>query len=132
MKAIFTFFVGVLFSISAFAVTPVTPVQNEAQQITVKQILEMTPTSIEKQTGKKMNFMQKAQLKIAQKHIAKHAEAADIEKNIYILLAVFSLGWLAMGLLDDWTGNNWIICLVLSLLWLPGIIYALIKMKDYY
>jgi len=134
MKSILTFFIGILFTASAFAVKPVnSAIQNESEKITVKQILAMTPASIEKQTGKKMNFVQKAQLKIAQKHIAKHSEATDLEQPIYILLAIVGLGWLAMGLLDDWSGNNWIIALVLSLLlWLPGVIYSLIKMKDYY
>ncbi len=134
MKSIFTFFIGILFTASAFAVVPVnSAIQNETEKITVEQILAMTPASIEKQTGKKMNFVEKAQLKIAQKHIAKHAEATDLDQPIYIVLAIVGLGWLAMGLLDDWSGNNWIIALVLSLLlWLPGVIYSLVKMKDYY
>jgi uncharacterized membrane protein YqaE (UPF0057 family) len=35
--------------------------------------------------------------------------------------------------MDDWTGNTWVVNLILSFLcWLPGFIHALIKMKDYY
>lgn len=56
-----------------------------------------------------------------------------LSKGLYILLAIIGWGFLAMGLVSDWEGNDWIICLVLSFLFiLPGLIYALIKMKNYY
>lgn len=56
-----------------------------------------------------------------------------ISKGIYILLALLGLGWLGMGLNDDFGGSDWIISLVLYLLFfLPGFIYTLIKMKKYY
>ncbi|TAE51144.1 MAG: YqaE/Pmp3 family membrane protein [Bacteroidetes bacterium] len=52
---------------------------------------------------------------------------------MYILLAILGLGFLAIGLLDNWSGSDWIIALVLSILcWLPGVIYAFVKMKNYY
>ena len=47
-------------------------------------------------------------------------------------------GWIvkmvAMGLMDNWEGNNWWVNLILSwiLCWLPGVIHAFVKMKDYY
>lgn len=56
-----------------------------------------------------------------------------LSKGLYILLAIIGWGFLGMGLASDWEGNDWIICLVLSFLFiLPGLIYALIKMKNYY
>lgn len=62
------------------------------------------------------------------------AKSTDgISKGIYILLALLGLGWLGMGLNDDFGGSDWIISLVLYLLFfLPGFIYTLIKMKKYY
>ncbi len=62
------------------------------------------------------------------------AKSTDgISKGIYILLALLGLGWLGMGLNDDFGGSDWVISLVLYLLFfLPGFIYTLIKMKKYY
>jgi uncharacterized membrane protein YqaE (UPF0057 family) len=58
---------------------------------------------------------------------------AKIEKTIYIVMCVFLLGWLAMGLNDNFEGYDWAISLILYLLgWLPGLIYSLIKMSKYY
>ncbi|MBK9337016.1 MAG: YqaE/Pmp3 family membrane protein [Lewinellaceae bacterium] len=38
-----------------------------------------------------------------------------------------------MGVKSDWEGSDWIVNLILVVLcWLPGLIHALIKMKDYY
>jgi hypothetical protein len=56
-----------------------------------------------------------------------------LSKGLYVLLAIIGWGFLAMGLVSDWEGSDWIICLILSFLFiLPGLIYALIKMKNYY
>jgi uncharacterized membrane protein YqaE (UPF0057 family) len=58
---------------------------------------------------------------------------AAISKGLYIILAILPFGWLGMGLNDNFTGSDWIISLVLYiLLWLPGLIYTLVKMKNYY
>lgn len=134
MKTILTFFSVLLFTCSAFAIKPAAlTTENEQATITIEQFLAMTPATIAAKTGKNLNFIQRTQLKVAQKQVAKYSDATDLDKNVYIILAIVGLGWLAMGLLDDWTGNNWIIALVLSLLfWIPGVIYSLIKMKDYY
>ena len=56
----------------------------------------------------------------------------DFPKGGYIVLALFNLGWIAMGVMDDWKGNNWWINLILSICYLPALIHALIKMKEYY
>ena len=56
-----------------------------------------------------------------------------ISKGLYILLALIGWGFLGIGLMSDWEGSEWIICLVLTVLfYIPGLIYALIKMKNYY
>ena len=58
---------------------------------------------------------------------------AEISKGVYVLLAIIGLGFLGIGLNENFEGINWIIGLVLCLLfWLPGLIYALIMMKNYY
>lgn len=58
---------------------------------------------------------------------------AEISKGLYIVLAIFGLGWLGMGLNDNFKGDEWLISLLLYiLLWLPGFIYTLVKMKKYY
>ena len=58
---------------------------------------------------------------------------AEISKGLYIVLAIFGLGWLGMGLNDNFKGDEWLISLLLYILfWLPGFIYTLIKMKKYY
>jgi hypothetical protein len=63
--------------------------------------------------------------------IARHK--AEISQALYIVLSIFWLGWLAMGINDDFQGYEWVLCLVLyCLFWLPGFIYSLIKMGDYY
>lgn len=93
--------------------------------------LSLTPEKVKEMTGKKMNFAQKIALKMAQKK-AKRA-GGEISKGLYIVLAIFGLAWIAMGIMDDWSGGTWILNLVLTLLfWLPGFIHALIVMKKYY
>ena len=58
---------------------------------------------------------------------------ARIPMIAYILLSIFWLGWLAIGINDDWTGARWLIALILYILfWLPGFIYSLIMMGHYY
>lgn len=60
-------------------------------------------------------------------------EEALIPLPVYILLAFPFLGWLAMGINDDFTGDDWWICIILyCCLWFPGFIFTLIKMKKYY
>ena len=64
---------------------------------------------------------------------SKMNKGEDIEKGLYIILGIFGLGFIAMGLIDDWQGQNWWMNLILSALcWLPGVIHALVKMKEYY
>lgn len=101
----------------------------------IDQFLKLTPSKYKEITGKKLGIKKSIELKAAQKMVKKHMGngAADISKGLYIVLAIFGLGWLAMGLMDDWSGNDWIINLILTVLcWLPGLIHAFIKMNKYY
>jgi uncharacterized membrane protein YqaE (UPF0057 family) len=55
-------------------------------------------------------------------------ESAEISQGLYIVL-----GWLAIGINDDFTSAHWLIALLLTILgWLPGVVYSLIVMGDYY
>ena len=77
---------------------------------------------------------------VARKHGFLHRLAGRILGNkdvmpqgVYILLSVFFLGWLAIGLNENWDGYNWLIALLLYvILWLPGFIYSMIMMGNYY
>ncbi len=108
--------------------------------LAMESFLELTPKKYREMTGNKLSLKETIALKIAQRKVKKQqrmaangGQAADFSKGIYILLAIFGLGWLAMGLLDDFEGNNWWIGLILGFLcFFPGLIYSLIKMKDYY
>lgn len=67
------------------------------------------------------------------KKLSNKAGSSTIPQVLYILLAIFWLGWLAMGINDNWNGYDWLISLLLYFLfWLPGFIYTLIKMSKYY
>ncbi len=111
-------------------------------EMTPEEIMVLTPEKYKEKTGKKMGLKNALKLKMAKRLLkkAKKAEAkgqgtenAGIGKGLYILLAIIGLAWIAMGIFDDWQGSTWIIGLVLALLlWLPGLIFALIKMGDYY
>ncbi len=142
MKKIITLFFGFLISanfIFAAVILPKPVIVTKTnliieQPILVKQkpdISKMSIKQLEKLSGKKLNFLQKIVFKLS-KHSLKKG-SSKISKGLYVVLAILGLGWLAMGILDDWSGNDWIIALVLSLLfWLPGLIYSLVKMKKYY
>ncbi len=105
----------------------------ELTKLNLSEFISLTPSKFEEMTGKKLGIVQKFKLKVAQKFLKKKAGGASISKGLYVVLAILGLGWLAMGLLDDWSGSDWIISLVLYLLFfLPGLIFTLIKMKKYY
>lgn len=58
---------------------------------------------------------------------------AEISQGAYIVLSIFFLGWLAIGLNDGFEGFSWILDLILYILfWLPGFVYALLVMGNYY
>lgn len=107
-----------------------TTVNEQLKQLDSKTLLSLTPSKMEQLTGKKMTIAQKLALKMAQK---KAKKAGDISKGLYIVLAIFGLAWIAMGVMDDWSGSTWIVNLLLTFLfWLPGFIHSLVVMKKYY
>lgn len=100
----------------------------------VKSLLELSPKEYRKLTGKKLSFGQSIKMKLAQKILKLKMKKSDGDYStpVYVICSIFFLGWLLMGLQDNWKGNNWWISLLLYLIaWLPGVIFALIKMKDY-
>jgi uncharacterized membrane protein YqaE (UPF0057 family) len=103
-------------------------------KMSLDKFLSLTPTKYKELTGKKLGLKKSIQLKLAQKFLKKNTvKATELSKGVYVLLAILGLGWLAMGLVSDWEGSDWIISLVLYLLcYLPGLIYTLVKMKNYY
>lgn len=109
----------------------------EIAKLTVDRFLNLTPSEYKKITGEKLGLKRTVALKMAQhkfkKELTKRGGSPDdLDKTLYIVLAIF-IPFVAVGIATDWEGNNWIIALILSLIcWIPGMIYALIKMKDYY
>lgn len=140
---LFLFLTGITFSAFA-AVKTVEPsnqkrysVQNinpEMAQMGLQQFLEMTPKKYRKITGKRLGFANSIKLKMAQKYIKrKTKKSAGLPQILFFGMAMTWLGWLAMGILDGWSGANWIIALLLTMLCIiPGIIFSFIKMKEYY
>jgi uncharacterized membrane protein YqaE (UPF0057 family) len=103
-------------------------------KIGVDAFLALTPSKYKELTGKKLGLKKSIQLKAAQKMLKKKmGKSADIPKGLYIVGVILGFGWLLMGLMDDFTGKNWWVNLILTMLcWLPGVIHGIIKMKDYY
>jgi uncharacterized membrane protein YqaE (UPF0057 family) len=105
----------------------------ELAKVKVEEFLNLTPKKYRELTGEKLGIKKTLQLKAAQKFLKKSMNKTDIPKGLYIVLVIFGWGFLAMGLLDDWTGKNWWMNLLLTFLcWIPGVIHGLIKMKEYY
>lgn len=125
----------------------------DLQISTVDDFLKLTPRKIKKATGKKLTIKEIIQLKTAQQTLNSTVAVDDSEmpKWLYILLGIFGLAWIVMGIKDNWEGKNWwmniiwvvggailvtIIGIFCPFLWLlvmvPGLIHALIKMKEYY
>lgn len=107
--------------------------------MTVDDFLNLTPKQYKEITGEKLGIKNSIKLKAAQKFIKKQQKKQkkggddDIPKGLYIVGAIIGFSWLLMGIMDDFEGNNWWIALLLYLLcWLPGVIYAFIKMDEYY
>jgi uncharacterized membrane protein YqaE (UPF0057 family) len=106
----------------------------EMVQMSIDKFLSLTPSKYKQLTGQKLGLKKSIELKAAQKFLKKNRAVGEkISKGLYIVLAIFGLGWVALGVLSDWTGNDWWVNLLLTLLcYLPGLIHALVKMKDYY
>ena len=118
-----------------FKTTPeVKALTPEMMKMSIDAFLKLTPAKYKEMTGKKLGLKKSLELKAAQKMLKnKMSKGADLSKGVYILLVLLGWGFLAMGLLDDWSGNDWWINLLLTFLcWLPGVIHGLVKMKKYY
>lgn len=148
MKKVLLFLAFAVFSTATYAVNSVSwakQFQHESdiqglnqnlKGMVLNDFLNMTPKKYKKLTGEKLGWKNTLKMKAAQKILKKKMKKGKdepISKGIYVLLALLGWGFLAMGILDDWEGNNWLTCLLLTFLCgIPGIIYALIKMKEYY
>lgn len=106
----------------------------EMLQLGLDEFLALTPKKYKEMTGEKLGLKKTLELKAAQKVIKKQMKNdPDFSKGLYILLAILGLAWIAMGVMDDWNGSDWIVNLILYVLcYLPGLIHALVKMKKYY
>ena len=61
------------------------------------------------------------------------AAGGGMPKWAYILLVILGLGFIPIGVMSNWTGNDWWINILLTLcFWIPGVIHGLIVMKKYY
>jgi hypothetical protein len=120
--------------------TDVQAIDPKLMQMGMDQFLNLTPAKYKEVTGKRLGLKNSLALKAAQAKVKHEIKKNDlngpgdgISKGLYVLLALLGFGWLAMGLLSDWDGSDWIVNLILTLVcWLPGLIHALVKMKDYY
>lgn len=129
-----------LFALSAFAVglsssaSATMPATEQAQKMTTHDFSKMSVRQVEELTGHKLSLKEKLAFKVLKMKAKKMQKKAstDLDQNVYIILAIF-IPFVAVGLASDWEGNDWLICLLLScIFWIPGIIFAFIKMGDYY
>jgi len=100
----------------------------------VEDFLNLTPKKFKQQTGKRLGIKNAIKLKAAQKIIKKRVNGEpDIPKGLYVVGAILGFAWILMGVMDDWEGKNWWVSLLLFVLcWLPGVIHAFVKQKEYY
>lgn len=108
------------------------------------EFLELTPKKYREMTGNKLSLKEVIGLKIAQKKIKKQMKKAqkghkegdeEFPKGLFIICAIFLpiAAVIFMGIMDDWQGNTWWTALILyALCYLPGLIYTLTKVKNYY
>ena len=148
MKKVLLFLAFAVFSTATYAVNSVSwakQFQNESEiqglnqnlsGLVLNDFLNMTPKKYKKMTGEKLGWKNTLKMKAAQKFLKKKMKKGkepDLEKGLYILLAIIGLGFVGVGIMSDWEGSTWVTALILSFLcWLPGMIYSLMKMKNYY
>ncbi len=149
MKSVLTLLAFLLCSIGAQAITTspawqtdvetspeLSAIADKMQSATAEDFLALTPKQVREMTGEKLGIKGTLALKAAQKAVKKSqsaGRATDIPKGGYIVLVLIGWGFLAMGLMDDFEGNNWWVNLLLSFLCLiPGWIHGFAKMNEYY
>lgn len=108
--------------------------QDAEGRLDIDRVLNLSPRTYQELTGQRLTLQEKIQLRVLQYTIKKQMHRnSGISQGLYIVLAIFGLAWIAMGVMDNWSGDTWIINLLLTLLfWLPGFIHALIVMNRYY
>ena len=109
----------------------------EMPQMKLNDFMELTPATYKEATGQRLGIKNTLKLKAAQKFLKKNlnseGNSADVPKGLYIVAVIFGWGFLVMGLMDDWQGNNWWVNLLLTFLcWIPGVIHGLTKTNEYY
>ena len=105
-------------------------VQNETTEAaTTNSTANELPVASEIKIMKKHSFLSRAFTSAK----ATLSSKAAIPMAAYIILCIFALGWLAIGLNDNFSGFSWILSLILYILfYLPGLLYSLIMMGNYY
>lgn len=103
----------------------------------IQAFLSLTPREYHRLTGNRLTLAETVKLKAAQKMVRSQMQQADGEdkfpKGGYIVLVILGWGFIPLGILSDWKGNDWWVNLLLTALcWLPGVIHGFVKMKDYY
>ena len=99
----------------------------------LESFLELTPKKYRQKTGKRLGIKKTLQLRAAQKFLKKQLKIEpQISSFLFCLMGTLWLGWLAMGIMDDWGGINWITNILLSIFWLPGVLHTLSKKQDYF
>lgn len=131
------------------AATPVNAILAEtglpADALTnLDEFVTLTPKKYKEMTGKKLSLKETIVLKLAQKKIKKQIRKAnngqkegdeEFPKGLFIVCAIFLpiAAVIFMGIMDDWKGNTWWTAAILyALCYLPGLIYTLTKVKNYY
>jgi uncharacterized membrane protein YqaE (UPF0057 family) len=136
------------------------PIGNNGQKISLLELSKISMKDLEELSGKKMSFYEKIAYKSGQRSLRKsinkdgtidkdfinkmtkagkkstsspYASEGSMPKWAYILLVIIGLGFIPIGIMSNWTGNDWWISILLTLcFWLPGVIFGLIVMKKYY
>ncbi len=133
MKKWFPFFSLLMWAGASFAAVQSTEPVPSRQTALMEQFVQMTPADYAAATGVKLTLGERLKLKAAQTMVRHQLRSSSIPQGLYIVLAIFGLAWIAMGVMDNWSGTNWWLNLILTFLfWLPGLIHALIVMGDYY
>jgi len=105
----------------------------DLQNMQLESFLNLTPKKYRQKTGKRLGIKKTLQLRAAQKFVKRQLKIEpEISSGFFCLMGFFLLGWVAMGIMDDWGGINWVTNLLLCIFVLPGILHAIIKKKDYY
>ena len=97
-------------------------------------IATMSLKEFQKITGKKLSFKEKIKYRLAQKamKIKSKKSGGQFPTVLYVVLSILPLAWILMGVQDDWQGNKWWVNLILYIImWLPGFIHSMVKMKEY-